>query len=69
MWESRIGPLEGIRRLKFVTDHEDESDISIELRAQNSELLKSKPGCTRCPGTIQWSIGCSKQYESGTGTD
>lgn len=40
-WEEAVGALEGVRRLRFVTDHEDESDISIELRAQDPDVLQS----------------------------
>lgn len=41
LWEAEVGTLEGMKRLRFVTDHEDESDISIELRSQNPEVLEA----------------------------
>lgn len=40
-WQQQIGPLEGARKLKFITSWEGEADISIELRAQNAETLKA----------------------------
>ena len=40
-WQEQIGPLEGVRKLKFITSWEGEADISIELRAQDAETLKA----------------------------
>lgn len=40
-WQASVGPLEAARRLRFITDHEDESDISIELQAPDRSLLES----------------------------
>ncbi|MCO4757819.1 MAG: efflux RND transporter permease subunit [Oceanospirillaceae bacterium] len=40
-WQQQIGPLEGVRKLKFITSWEGEADISIELRAQDAETLKA----------------------------
>lgn len=40
-WQAEIGPLEAVRKLKFITSWEGDADISIELRAQEAEVLKA----------------------------
>lgn len=40
-WQAKVGPLEGARKLKFITSWAGEADISIELRAQDAETLKA----------------------------
>ncbi len=41
LWKENIGPLEGVRKLKFVTSWAGASDISIELRSENPVTLKN----------------------------
>jgi multidrug efflux pump subunit AcrB len=41
LWQAEIGPLEGLRKLKFVISWEGAEDISIELRSQNPDTLKA----------------------------
>ncbi|MBN3563007.1 efflux RND transporter permease subunit [Aliamphritea spongicola] len=40
-WEAATPALEAVRRLRFITDHEDEADISIDLRATDSATLQT----------------------------
>lgn len=39
-WQARAGQLEATRSLKFVTDNEDDADISVELRATDQASLQ-----------------------------
>ncbi len=39
LWAQKIGPLEGARKLKFITSWEGADDISIELRSESSATL------------------------------
>lgn len=39
-WQQRVGALEGVRKLKFITAWEGAADVSIELRAAEVEVLQ-----------------------------
>lgn len=40
-WEDAVGPMEAVRRLLFTADHDDDADLSIELRSQDADLLRA----------------------------
>ncbi|WP_261843592.1 efflux RND transporter permease subunit [Aliamphritea ceti] len=40
-WQDRIGTLEAVRKLKFVTSWEGDDDISIEIRSEDNQTLQA----------------------------